>query len=353
MEYNKYYWANEEARVFLSRGYITETVEERIKNIAEKAQEYLGIEGFAEKFEDYMARGFYSLSTPVWINFAKEKGLPISCYGSNIDDSLDSILNVAREIGLMSKYGGGTSAYIGNIRPRGAQISTGGLADGPVHYSKIYDTVIDVCKQSEARRGACAIYLPIEHDDIDEFLEIGAEGNPIQNLQYGVTVTDAWLNEMKAGDTKKRKIWAKLIQRRSELGYPYIMYKDNSNKNTPYAELGYEINASNLCLTGDTQVEIILNGANMTVSLLELNGIFNLGGYESLLVKSYNIETGDVEFKKVVASAMISPNAKIIKITDDVTGKSIKCTPEHQIYTKNRGYVMAKDLDVNDEIVIS
>lgn len=282
MEYNKYYWANEEARVFLSRGYITETVEERIKNIAEKAQEYLGIEGFAEKFEDYMARGFYSLSTPVWINFAKEKGLPISCYGSNIDDSLDSILNVAREIGLMSKYGGGTSAYIGNIRPRGAEISTGGLADGPVHYSKIYDTVIDVCKQSEARRGACAIYLPIEHADIDEFLEIGAEGNPIQNLQYGVTVTDKWLDEMKAGDTKKRKIWAKLIQRRSELGYPYIMFKDNSNKNTPYAELGYEINASNLC----SEIQLPTDSDNSFVCCI---GSINLLHWEEI-VKTDAIE---------------------------------------------------------------
>ena len=100
----------------------------------------------------------------------------------------------------MSKYGGGTSAYLGNIRPRGTEISTGGHADGPIHYAKIYDTVVDVCKQSEARRGACAVYLPIEHADIMEFLDIGTEGNPIQNLQYGVTVTDKWLEEMKGGD---------------------------------------------------------------------------------------------------------------------------------------------------------
>ena len=118
MEYNKYYWLNEDSRTFLSRGYITETPEQRIKDIAIKAEKYLNIKGFAEKFEDYMARGFYSLSTPVWINFGKQKGLPISCYGSNVDDNLDSILNAGREIGMMSKYGGGTSAFIGNIRAR-------------------------------------------------------------------------------------------------------------------------------------------------------------------------------------------------------------------------------------------
>jgi len=248
MKYPKYYWLNDESRLFLSRGYISETPEQRIKDIAITAQKYLGIDGFAEKFEEYMARGYYSLSTPVWINFGKQKGLPISCYGSNVDDSLDSILNAGREIGMMSKYGGGTSAFLGHIRPRGTEIATGGHADGPVHYAKIYDTVVDVCKQSEARRGACAVYLPVEHADIMDFLDIGTEGNPIQNLQYGVTAGDHWMKEMEAGDEDKRKVWAKILQRRSEFGFPYIMFRDNSNNHTtPYKELGMRITASNLC----------------------------------------------------------------------------------------------------------
>lgn len=247
MTYFKNYWLNEESRTFLSRGYITETPEERIKHIAYTAEKILKIEGFADKFENYMQRGFYSLSTPVWSNFGKNKGLPISCYGSNVDDSLDSILNAAREIGLMSKYGGGTSAYLGNIRARGAKISTGGLADGPTHYAKIYDTVIDTCKQGESRRGACAIWLPIEHEDIEEFLEIGSDGNPIQNLQFGITITDEWLKSMKEGDSSKRKIWAKVIEKRTEFGFPYLMFKDNTNNNTPYKDLGLTINHSNLC----------------------------------------------------------------------------------------------------------
>jgi len=247
MEYKRYYWLNEDSRTFLSRGYLDESPEQRVRDIANIAEKYLAIKDFACKFEDYMAKGYYSLSTPVWINFGKQKGLPISCYGSNVDDTLDSILNAGREIGMMSKYGGGTSAYLGNIRPRGTNISTGGQADGPIHYARMYDTVVDVCKQSAARRGACAVYLPVEHDDIEEFLDIGTEGNPIQNLQYGITVTDEWMEEMKGGDRKKRKIWAKVIQRRSEFGYPYIMFKDTSNNNSPYKEIGLDITASNLC----------------------------------------------------------------------------------------------------------
>jgi ribonucleoside-diphosphate reductase alpha chain len=275
MEYNRYYWLNEDSRTFLSRGYITESPEQRIKDIANKAEKYLKIEGFAKKFEDYMSQGFYSLSTPVWINFGKDKGLPISCYGSNVDDTLDSILNASREIGMMSKYGGGTSIYLGNIRERGAKISTGGTADGPVHYARMYDTTVDVCKQSEARRGACAAWLPVEHNDILEFLDIGTEGNPIQNLQYGVTVTDKWIEEMKAGDAEKRKIWAKVIQRRNEFGFPYIMFKDNSNNNSPYKELGLEITASNLC----SEIQLPTDSFNSFVCCL---GSINLLHWEEL-----------------------------------------------------------------------
>ena len=248
-EYTKNYWLNEESRQFLSRGYLKEGIspEQRIIDIANYAESILNVKGFAEKFQNYMSRGFYSLSTPVWCNFGYGKALPISCYGSNVDDTMDSILNAGREVGMMSKYGGGTSIFLGNIRPRGASISIGGNADGPVHYAKIYDSVIDVCKQAEARRGACAVWLPVEHQDISEFLDIGSEGNPIQNLQYGVTVTDEWMQSMIDGDGDKRKIWAKIIQRRSEFGFPYIMFKDNSNNNSPYKELGLEVTASNLC----------------------------------------------------------------------------------------------------------
>ena len=280
---SRYYWLNDDSRLFLSRGYISESPEQRIKDIANTAERYLKIEGFAKKFEDYMSRGFYSMSTPVWINFGKDKGLPISCYGSNVDDTLDSILNGSREIGMMSKYGGGTSIYLGNIRERGATISTGGTADGPVHYARMYDTTVDVCKQSEARRGACAAWLPVEHNDILEFLDIGTEGNPIQNLQYGVTVTDQWIQDMKDGDADKRKIWAKVIQRRNEFGYPYIMFKDNTNNNSPYKELGLDITASNLC----SEIQLPTDSFNSFVCCL---GSINLLHWDEI-VETDAIET--------------------------------------------------------------
>ena len=303
MERKKYYWLNEDSRLFLSRGYITETPEQRIKDISRAAEKYLNKPGFAQKFEDYMARGFYTLSTPVWINFGKQKGLPISCYGSNVDDNLDSILNAAREIGMMSKYGGGTSAYLGNIRARGSAITTGGKADGPTHYAKMYDTVVDVCKQAEARRGACAVYLPIEHDDIMEFLDIGTEGNPIQNLQYGVTVTDEWMRSMIDGDTSKRAVWAKVIQNRSEIGFPYIMFKDNSNNDTtPYSNLGYEITASNLC----TEIQLPTDSFNSFVCCI---GSINLLHWDEI-EQTDAIETY-IEFLNAVLEEFIVKSATL------------------------------------------
>jgi len=293
MEYKRYYWLNEDSRTFLSRGYLDESPEQRITDIANTAEKYLNMRDFAHKFEDYMSRGFYSLSTPVWINFGKAKGLPISCYGSNVDDTLDSILNAGREIGMMSKYGGGTSAFLGNIRARGSNITTGGKADGPIHYARMYDTVVDVCKQSAARRGACAVYLPVEHADIEEFLDIGTEGNPIQNLQYGVTVSDAWLKSMKAGSKEKRKIWAKIIQRRNEFGFPYIMFSNNSNKNTPYEELGYTITASNLC----SEIQLPTDSFNSFVCCL---GSINLLHWDEI------VETDAIETYTLFLNAVIN-----------------------------------------------
>jgi ribonucleoside-diphosphate reductase alpha chain len=108
-------WLNKEARKFLSRGYLLEgqTPEERIRQIANKAEEYLGIPGYADKFYDYMGKGYFSLSSPVWSNYGLERGLPVSCFGSYIEDSMESILYGHAENGMLMKGGGGTSRYFG------------------------------------------------------------------------------------------------------------------------------------------------------------------------------------------------------------------------------------------------
>jgi ribonucleoside-diphosphate reductase alpha chain len=149
----------------------------------------------------------------------------------------------------MSKLGGGTSGYFGNIRHRGSSVTNNGEASGSVHIMQLFETMVDVVSQGSVRRGRFSPYLPVEHKDISEFLDIGTEGNPIQELTHGVTVTDKWMEEMIAGDEEKRAIWAKVIQRRGEIGYPYIFFKDKANNAAAdvYRDKDLKINASNLC----------------------------------------------------------------------------------------------------------
>ncbi len=242
---------NENSRKFLANGYLQEGVspEERILEIAKHAEKILKKDGFADKFYDYMARGFYSLASPVWSNFGLKRGLPISCFGSYIGDNMGEILYTQAEAGMMSKYGGGTSGYFGALRHRGAPIKNNGVSSGAVHFMELFETIIDVVSQGNVRRGSFSPYLPISHPDIMDFLNIGTEGNPIQKLTHGVTVDDEWMQEMIDGDADKRATWAKLLQRRGEMGYPYILFSDTCNKNTVdvYKDKNLKIHASNLC----------------------------------------------------------------------------------------------------------
>ena len=244
-------WLTDHSRNFLASGYLTDNVtpETRIREIANRAQEILGVDGYADKFYHYMSQGFFSLASPVWSNFGKKRGLPISCFGSNIADDMGNILYTQSEVGMMSKLGGGTSGYFGNIRHRGAAVKNNGQASGSVHIMQLFETMVDVVSQGSVRRGRFSPYLPVEHHDINEFLDIGTEGNPIQELTHGVSVTDKWMEEMIAGDTEKRNIWAKVIQRRGEIGYPYIFFKDKANSRAAdvYQDKNHEIYASNLC----------------------------------------------------------------------------------------------------------
>ena len=244
-----FYWLTDNSRLFLSRGYLGEgqTAEERLRQIAEVAESKLGIEGFADKFYGYLGKGYYSLSTPVWTNFGNNRGLPISCFGSYISDDMGGILYSSSEVGMMSKYGGGTSGYFGDVRGRGEPITNNGVSSGAVHFMKLFEQMTDTVSQGSARRGRFAPYLPIDHPDIDEFLEIGTEGNEIQNLNHGVTVSDEWLLGMIGGDADKRRTWAKLLQRRVEMGYPYIFFTDTVNNNKPEWYKNYPITHSNLC----------------------------------------------------------------------------------------------------------
>ena len=294
-----YEWLNEDSRVFLSRGYLKDgqSAEDRIYEIANNAEKILGIEGFSDKFQSYVSKGFYSLSTPVWTNFGNDRGLPVSCFNSHVSDTMQSILGKTAEVGIMSKMGGGTSGFFGDLRPRGSSISVGGESSGPVHFMELYDKVADVVSQGSARRGSFAAYMPVEHSDIEEFLRIREEGHPIQNMSIGVTIGDEWMESMVAGDKEKRKIWGKIIKKRFETGYPYIMYSDTVNNNSPqvYKDKGYKINSSNLCseITLQSNDEESFVCVLCSLNLLHWDDIENTDAVETLV---YFLDAVNEEF---------------------------------------------------------
>ena len=247
----EYRWYNETSKTFLERDYLLpgQTLDERVDIMVNYAEKVLDKPGFAAKMKENIAKGWYSISSPIWTNFGTDRGLGISCFGSYVDDTMESILWSDAEVGMMCKMGGGTSGYYGKIRPRGSSIRNNGQSSGAVHFMKKFDTTANVISQGSSRRGHHAAYLDIDHPDIEEFLTIRSEGSPIQDLSFGVCVPTYWLNQMKNGDEAKRKVWAKVLQVRSEFGFPYIFFTDNVNNGAAdvYRDKEMKITHSNMC----------------------------------------------------------------------------------------------------------
>jgi ribonucleoside-diphosphate reductase alpha chain len=248
---NGYRWLTPLSQQFLEKDYLDagESVDERVDVICNTAAKILDKPNFATRFKENFQKGWYSLSTPIWANFGKNRGLGISCFGSTISDNMSSILYTHAEVGMMTKYGGGTAAYFGKLRGRGSPISAGGESSGSVHFMQLFDKVMTVVSQSSLRRGNFAAYLDIDHPDIEEFLGIRGEGHPIQDMSFAVNVPDYWMKEMVGGDKDKRKIWARVLESRQNTGYPYICFIDNANNQAPdvYKDKGLRINNSQLC----------------------------------------------------------------------------------------------------------
>lgn len=245
----KYYWLNDLSRAFLNKWYLVnwQSAEERIKEISKCAEKRLGVVGFWAKFEEYMSLGYYSLSTPVWCNYGNNRWLPISCFWSCIEDDMSSILFTQAEVWMMSKFWWGTSWYFWKLRHRWAPIKNNWESSWAVHFMQLFESLTDVVSQWSSRRWHFSPYLDVEHNDIEEFLKIWTEWNPIQKLTHWVCISSKWMTEMIEWDEWKRDIWAMILKRRSEVWYPYIFFTDNANENKPDCYKNCTINHSNMC----------------------------------------------------------------------------------------------------------
>ena len=207
----------------------------------------------AEKFFEYIWQGWLCLASPVLSNTGTDRGLPISCFGIDVADSIQDIGQKNLEMMLLAKHGGGVGVGINMIRPAGAKITGNGTSDGVVPFCKIYDSTILATNQGSVRRGAASVNINIEHDDFLDWLEIrepkGDVNRQSLNLHQCAVVGDKFMRKLEAGDQEARKRWGKLIQKRKATGEPYILFKGNTNKVNPeaYKTNGLKVHMTNIC----------------------------------------------------------------------------------------------------------
>jgi ribonucleoside-diphosphate reductase alpha chain len=249
-------WANTEIYVkTISNGYLLEgeTPKDAYWRVATTVAKRLQRPEMASKFFDYIWKGWLNLASPVLSNTGTERGLPISCFGIDVADSIHDIGAKNLEMMLLAKHGGGVGIGINQIRPAGAKIRGNGTSDGVVPFCKIYDSTILATNQGSVRRGAASVNIDIEHKDFWEWLEIrepkGDANRQSLNLHQCVVVPDGFMQKIKEGDKEARKRWAALLRKRRATGEPYIMFKGNVNNANPeaYKQNGLKVYMTNIC----------------------------------------------------------------------------------------------------------
>jgi len=249
-------WGNTEIYVkTISKGYLLpgEKPKDAYWRVATTVAKRLGKPNMATKFFDYIWRGWLCLATPVLSNTGTDRGLPISCFGIDVGDSIFEIGNKNLELMLLAKHGGGVGIGINMIRPAGAKITNNGTSDGVIPFVKIYDSTILATNQGSVRRGAASVNIKIDHKDFEDFLEIrepkGDVNRQSLNLHQCVVVSDKFMKKLEEGDSEARRKWGKLLQKRKATGEPYIMYKGNVNKQNPdmYKKNGLKVHMTNIC----------------------------------------------------------------------------------------------------------
>ena len=239
----------------LSKGYLLpgETPKKAYRRVANAAARRLGKPELENKFFKIIWNGWLGLASPVISNMGTDRGLPISCFGIDTPDSIRGISLTNAELMKLTSQGGGVGISVSRIRPRGAQIAGNGKSEGVVPWCKIYDSEIIATNQGNVRRGAASVNLDVNHPDIKEYLQIRRpKGDPNRqclNLHQCVVVDDPFMRKLESRDQEVMALWAEILKSRMETGEPYIMYKDNVNKNNPisYMMNNLEVSMTNIC----------------------------------------------------------------------------------------------------------
>ena len=239
----------------ISGGYLLngETPRDAYNRVCTTVARRLDRPELAETFFKYIWKGWLCLASPVLSNTGTDRGLPISCFGIDVADSINDIGKKNLEMMLLAKHGGGVGIGVNQIRPAGAKIKGNGTSDGVVPFCKIYDSTILATNQGSVRRGAASVNINIDHDDFGDWLEIrepkGDVNRQSLNLHQCVVVGDKFMRKLETGDAEARGKWSKLLQKRKATGEPYILFKGNTNKTNPaaYKNNGLKVHMTNIC----------------------------------------------------------------------------------------------------------
>ena len=249
-------WGNTEVyKKTISGGYLMvgETPKDAYTRVANTVAKRLYKPELADKFFQYIWKGWLNLASPVLSNTGTDRGLPISCFGIDVGDSIQEIGAKNLEMMLLAKHGGGVGIGINMIRPAGAKITGNGTSDGVVPFCKIYDSTILATNQGSVRRGAASVNINIDHDDFEEWLEIrepkGDVNRQSLNLHQCAVIGDKFMRKLEEGDSTARRKWSRLLQKRKATGEPYILFKGNTNKSNPeaYKKNGLKVHMTNIC----------------------------------------------------------------------------------------------------------
>ena len=249
-------WANTEVYVkTISAGYLfgDEKPKDAYWRVSTTVARRLDKPELASKFFDYIWKGWMNLASPVLSNTGLERGLPISCFGIDVADSIHDIGAKNLEMMLLAKHGGGVGIGINQIRPAGSKITGNGTSDGVVPFTKIYDSTILATNQGSVRRGAASVNIDIEHGDFWEWLEIrepkGDVNRQSLNLHQCVVVPDGFMQKVQEGDKEARRRWVAVLRKRKATGEPYVMFKGNINRANPdaYKQNGLKVYMTNIC----------------------------------------------------------------------------------------------------------
>lgn len=228
-----------------------------------------GDKELAQDLYDLMSKNWFMPATPVLVNSATSRGAPISCFLNTVGDSISDIFKTYEENAFLAKGGGGIGTNWSQVRGHNSKLSTGGTSSGTIPFLKVMDSATLAVSQGNTRRGAAAVYMRIDHPDIEEFVDIrrptgGDENRRCLNLHHGVIITDEFMRAVKAktkfdlrcphtGDAVQTidafDLWKRLLKNRVETGEPYIMFHDTVNQAVPehHREKGLFVNQSNLC----------------------------------------------------------------------------------------------------------